>query len=140
MAGTVFSKIAQRVYAKNITTDMSQARDSLSQFVPDVKNGDLNAAKDILADLGVQSNDQGATNIAWGNSSLDNGKLVFTSLQDEEGKMPDLKGMGARDAVYAVERRGLKAKVKGAGKVLSLSLPVGSSYSKGQTVTLTMGL
>ena len=140
MAGTVFSKIAQRVYAKNITTDMSQARDSLSQFVPDVKNGDLNAAKDILADLGVQSNDQGATNIAWGNSSLDNGKLVFTSLQDEEGKMPDLKGMGARDAVYAVERRGLKAKVKGAGKVLSQSLPVGSSYSKGQTVTLTMGL
>ena len=34
----------------------------------------------------------------------------------------------------------MKAKVKGAGKVLSQSLPVGSSYSKGQTVTLTMGL
>ncbi|MBR4366240.1 MAG: PASTA domain-containing protein [Bacteroidaceae bacterium] len=140
MAGTVFSKIAQRVYARNITTDMSQARDSLSQFVPDVKNGDLNAAKDILADLGLQSTDQGATNIAWGNATLDNNKLVFTTSTDEEGKMPDLRGMGARDAVYAVERRGLKAKVKGAGKVLSQSLPVGSSYNKGQTVVLNLGI
>ena len=140
MAGTVFSKIAQRIYAKNITTDMSQARDSLSRFVPDVKNGDLNAAKDVLADLGLQSTDQGATNIAWGSAALDKDNLVFTTLQEEEGKMPDLRGMGARDAVYAVERRGLKAKVKGAGRVLSQSLPVGSSYSKGQTVVLNMGI
>lgn len=140
MAGSVFSKIAQRVYAKNITTDMSNARDSLSCFVPDVKNGNLDAAKDVLADLGVQSTDKGATNIAWGNAAIDNGRLVFSPLEDVENKMPNLKGMGARDAVYAVERRGLKARVKGVGRVTSQSLSAGSTYSKGQTVTINLGI
>ena len=52
--------------------------------------------------------------------------------------MPDLSGMGARDAVYAIERRGLKAVVKGYGKVTQQSLAAGQAVAGGGQVTIQL--
>ena len=61
MAGPVFAKIAARVYSKNVTGDISKVADSLSVFVPDVKNGDIAAAGYVLDELGI--GDANITNI-----------------------------------------------------------------------------
>lgn len=49
--------------------------------------------------------------------------------------VPDVRGMGARDAVYLLENAGVKVKVAGAGKVKSQSIPPGSK-ARGQTVLI----
>lgn len=56
----------------------------------------------------------------------------------EEGRMPDLTGMGARDAVFAAESRGLDVAVRGYGKVARQSLPAGAVITDGQKLTLTL--
>lgn len=47
--------------------------------------------------------------------------------------------MGARDAVFLLEKSGLQVRISGIGKVKSQSLLPGYKHKKGQTITLTMG-
>ena len=56
----------------------------------------------------------------------------------EKGKIPDVQGLGARDAVSLLEQQGLRVKLHGQGKVHSQSLPAGSVAVEGQTITLEL--
>ena len=51
---------------------------------------------------------------------------------------PDVTGMGAKDAVYQLESRGLKVRVQGRGKVKSQSYPAGKAIVKGSECVLVM--
>ncbi|PQJ10974.1 peptidoglycan glycosyltransferase [Flavipsychrobacter stenotrophus] len=52
--------------------------------------------------------------------------------------MPDLKGMGLKDAVYMLETCGLQVQVMGKGKVQSQSIIPGTRINKGQNVILQL--
>ena len=52
--------------------------------------------------------------------------------------VPSVVGMGAKDAVYLLESKGLKVNLVGVGKVKSQSIANGTIIRKGQTITLTM--
>ena len=66
---------------------------------------------------------------------------VRVSESDEEGVvvMPDLTGMGARSAVSALQRGGLKVRVRGVGVVIRQSVQKDVKVKKGATVTLDLG-
>lgn len=53
MAGSVFSKIAERVYAKNLRFDIRSAIDSTTNVIPAVKAGEMNEALRVLNTLDV---------------------------------------------------------------------------------------
>ena len=52
--------------------------------------------------------------------------------------VPDVTGMGARDAVYLLENTGLKVSFRGYGKVMQQSIAPGSKAKKGERIVLTM--
>ena len=56
----------------------------------------------------------------------------------EAGLVPNVKGMGAKNAVYAMERAGLHVNLAGRGTVVAQSIPPGSAVTKGQTVGLQL--
>jgi cell division protein FtsI (penicillin-binding protein 3) len=137
MAGSVFAKIAARVYAKNITTDISLATDTLHPSGPFVKKGSLRDASIVLShlDFDVSANDQKSK---WGKVENNDKKCSFVGEKVESDKMPDLTGMGARDAVFIIERSGMKARVEGMGRVYSQSVAPGSAVVKGKTVVISL--
>ena len=47
------------------------------------------------------------------------------SMDFEEGKMPDVKGMAAMDALYLLENLGVEVELQGKGKVTKQSLQAG---------------
>ena len=53
-------------------------------------------------------------------------------------KIPDVRGMGAIDAVYVLENLGLNVRLEGSGKVKSQSIPPGQKARKGNYITLKM--
>jgi cell division protein FtsI (penicillin-binding protein 3) len=57
----------------------------------------------------------------------------------EAGKMPNLLGMGAKDALYLLERKGIKVELKGLGKVKKQSLNPGAPLRKNQLILLQLG-
>ncbi len=52
--------------------------------------------------------------------------------------MPDVKGMGLKDAVYMLETCGLKVKIQGKGRVQIQSIEPGVRINKGQNITLQL--
>ncbi|MDR2683530.1 MAG: transpeptidase family protein [Dysgonamonadaceae bacterium] len=65
-------------------------------------------------------------------------KKSLDDLKIEAGLVPDVKGMGAKDAVYAMERAGLRVNLAGRGTVVAQSIPPKSAVVKGQTVGLQL--
>lgn len=145
MSGQVFHDIAEGIMAKNIVYHVKDSRDSTSVFIPDVKNGNLIAADYVLSRLGLKTRDgwngsYANGNPIWGvaeNSSKKEVKFVKQTLASK-GYMPDVTGMGARDAVFLLESRGLKVSLHGRGKVKGQSIAAGKTVKKGDKVLLEM--
>ena len=144
MSGQVFHDIAEGIMARNVRYDVSSSRDSLSCFVPEVKSGNILAADYVLSHLGLKTTTEWSGSYAtgnpiWGTAEKETKEVKLSKVpMTPEGIMPDVMGMGARDAVYLLESRGLKVIIKGRGKVYQQSIAYGKPYRRGARVTLEM--
>ena len=137
MAGSVFSKIAERVFAKNLSYELKNAIDSTTVVIPDVKSGDLAETSYVLGKLNVPT--EGKTSkTSWGRVEEDSVGVKLEQQNLKTGIMPNVVGMGVKDAVYLLEKAGLKVNIAGVGKVTRQSIPSGNKYLKGQTVALQL--
>ena len=118
MSGVVFHHIAEGVMAQNLKLSVEDARDSSSVFKPAVKEGNTTAADYVLTDLNIKDKPQ------------------LQQKTESKEMIPDVTGMGARDAVYALEKRGVKAIIRGRGKVKSQSLYAGTEVKQGMKCEL----
>ena len=64
--------------------------------------------------------------------------MLFTGIAFDPTKVPNVKGCGAKDAVYLLESCGLTVRLSGKGKVRSQSIQPGSAVRKGQIIYLTL--
>lgn len=141
MAGSVFSRIAERVYAKDLTLKLEDAIDSTSVVIPTVKDGDLNEAARVLNALDIKSApgaDLGDASETWGKATQEPDAVKLQPHKFAKGLVPNVKGMGAKDAVYLLEQTGLHVRLEGVGHVYQQSLPPGSRAVKGRTITLKL--
>lgn len=142
MAGSVFSEIAERVYAKHLAQDLKEAKDSTSILTPDVKNGNLAATHYVLDEINIQTT--GIEKIdknkpVWGNITHNpNQNIGLNPKEIDSKRVPSVIGMGAKDAVYLLESLGLKVQISGMGKVRSQSIPAGNNLGKGRTIHLRL--
>lgn len=142
MAGSVFSKIAERVYAKNLRFDLSNAIDSTTNVIPPVKAGDLSEASYVLNSLNVpvqgDATAEQKSGSVWGHTQAAPSAVILQSQEMPTKTVPSVIGMGAKDAVYLLEKEGLKVRISGVGRVKRQSIAGGSRVVKGQTILLTM--
>ena len=141
MAGSVFGKIAERVYAKNLHFDLKNAIDSTSNVIPSVKAGIMNETVRVLESLKVPvQKDFKLTDsqIKWGHAQQSHNSGILQTSESKAGLVPNVIGMGVKDAVYLLESKGLRVQIYGIGKVRSQSITGGSRIVKGQTVTLQL--
>lgn len=146
MSGVVFHDIAEGIMAQSLKLEATDARDSLSILIPQVKNGNMLAASYVLDHLGIkqQSNWDGSYlngNPIWGHALESSGKTIALHRVPEVDKntMPDVHGMGAKDAVFLIESRGVKVKLNGRGKVMEQSIGAGQHIKKGMVCSLRLG-
>ena len=119
MSGVVFHRIAEGVMSQHLKLSVEDARDENSSFTPEVKNGDTEAAGYVMSSLGVKGQHP-------------HQEVTAKSV------VPSLIGMGARDAVYQLESRGIKARVRGRGKVKSQSIYSGTAVRQGMVCELIL--
>lgn len=144
MSGVVFHHISEGIMAQDLKLSVADARDSLSVLLPDVKNGNILAADYVLSRLGVKTNENWSGSYAngnpiWGTTSHQNNQVMLTKVENgQAGLIPDVTGMGARDAVYLLESKEVKVRIEGRGKVVSQSLPAGHQIKKGEVCSLKL--
>lgn len=143
-SGAVFHQISEGIMAQSLKLLASDARDSSSVLVPKVKCGNILAADYVLSHLKIRTangwnGSYADGNPIWGKADdTRNGVTLVKGPVLAKWLMPNVIGMGARDAVFLLESRGLKVTIYGRGKVYEQSLSAGSRIKKGQRCTIKL--
>jgi cell division protein FtsI (penicillin-binding protein 3) len=136
VAAPVFRTIADKVYAAYL----EPARDSIPKHdeVPRVKPGLKEDVELFARDLGfkTQIQNMNSDHVAVSNDST---AVVVSGVNDTPGTVPDVVGMGEGDAVYLLEKTGLKVESRGFGRVYRQSPSGGSPVVKGDIISLDLG-
>lgn len=144
MSGVVFHHIAEGIMAQDLKLDVKDARDSTSILVPQVKDGNILAADYVLSTLGIKTNrnwkeNTNYTSPIWGKALINSNCIDLTSHKPQDKRiMPNVIGMGAQDAVYLIESRGVRCKLQGRGHIVKQSIPAGNYIKKGEVCLLTL--
>jgi cell division protein FtsI (penicillin-binding protein 3) len=139
VSGTVFKEISDKIYARYLSNKQFTdpvAADTLQYNYYGMKN-ELNSIFGWLNLPYVDSAEGGY----WRTMSMKNNTAYFNlpaSSTTAKLVIPSVVGMGLKDAVYLLENKGLKVLATGRGRVLNQSLLAGTTFKKGQTVTLLL--
>ena len=138
----VFKKVAEGVMAKNRKTDYKAAIDTtaLRTVPPMMQNGNLVTLSQVLNELQVphRNNYRTSEGLAWG-APAHQGTIMLNNETSSKG-LPSVIGYGLRDAVYRLERMGVKVKVTGMGRVVAQSLPAGTPIKPKMVVKIALSM
>jgi cell division protein FtsI (penicillin-binding protein 3) len=137
VAGPVFREIATKLYAmyvdKKDPSLYAVKKDSAAYYyagyTPDIKN-----VYDILK---VKYADSALTN-NWAMVYATNYQPVVKASTVKKKVMPNVRGMGLKDALYLLENMGVKVTVTGRGKIAAQSIAPGTELVKGVSVVLEL--
>ncbi len=139
VAGPVFREVAEKVYAIHQKYDEELDEEVAEQeSFPDIKSGVTRDVIRVMRSLDVDYEGRRPKTFLTKAEAGEEG-IHLRENPVAEAQVPDVRGMGARDAVFLLESSGLQVRMSGVGKVKRQSLLPGYKYKKGQTITLTMG-
>lgn len=136
-AGPVFKEISEKVFAGQILNGGAEEEEGENEDIPAIKNGQSEDILQLAEALNLE-NVQGSPGSKMASVSVVDSLVVLSEKEIPAGIVPDVRGMGASNAVYLMENAGLKVKVNGFGKVNKQSLKPGAKYRTGQTVYLAL--
>jgi len=79
-----------------------------------------------------------ANSTDWVKTFAEKKRTRIEKIEVTKNVVPDLSGMGAKDAVFILENMGLNVRVQGRGKVVSQNLKPGTFVRKGNSVMINL--
>jgi len=138
LGAPVFREIATKLYAmyveKKNAPDYQIKKDSSAFYYA----GNSNDIKKVYKTLQVAYSDS-VNQSNWSAVYTNNYQPVIKAKNINAALMPDIKGMGLKDAIYLLENMGLKVQSKGKGKVQIQSVLAGTALTKGMMVYVELG-
>jgi cell division protein FtsI (penicillin-binding protein 3) len=138
VAGPVFLEIAKKVYATSIEMHPAlQAGRNAPPEVPFTKDGSKDELNAVLKELDhtVENRNIGAS---WVNTTKLEHSISLEQRELIENLVPNVVGMGLKDALYLLENAGFQVEVNGYGSVKSQSISPGMAVRKGGKISLEM--
>ncbi len=143
VAAPVFKEIATKLYSmyveKKNPSQYAATKDSSGFFYA----GNANDIKNIFKTMNMKYRDSVAQN-NWATvyaSNYPKGSVsqpVIKATTVRQQVMPNVRGMGLKDAIYLLENMGLKVAIRGRGKIAMQSVAPGTALAKGITVILEL--
>ncbi len=137
VAGEVFKEIADKVYARTYAYDHNQQPES-GNSLPYSLHGNRAETLQLFDEFDIPVNDNELTSdwvLTYNTDSVINLKNRFIT---DNNLMPNVKGMGLKDALYLLENRGLKVSVEGFGMVKQQYPKPNKRIRKGEPVKLVL--
>ena len=137
VAGPVFREIADRVFTSDVSMydPLKEQKFTGNLKLPAAKAGEKKATQNVYKAFGIKA--LFAANSEY--VTLDTNKGVANrEVKIVEGTVPDVNGMGLKDALYVLGNSGLKTMVRGSGKVIKQSLEAGTRVAKGYPIVLEL--
>lgn len=140
VSGPVFKELAEKVYATRlgIEDEKGEYEAGCSSFT--------NASMVYFNDFLYYCNKENISfvdnvrNNEWISVEQVGDEVLVNSVELEEKKVPDVKGMNITDAVFVLESMGWKVRFDGYGVVKSQSVKPNTELKKGSVINLTLSV
>ena len=137
VSGTVFTAIANKVYASSLQYHDPVNNGTLAKKkIPVSKDGNRFDLLTSYKALKIPFNS--TTSGKWVNTTATENRIEIKKRSTSADKIPDVRGMTAKDAVYLIENTGMTAKLEGFGTVTKQSMKPGTAVQNGMVVVLTL--
>ena len=142
--GTIQANYIQQLEKYNINFEQGKHSEekilSCDEVIksPGIRN---NAVDRILSRLHVEVITEEQSNTTWVQTrpTEDHKKLYVDSYTPIHGTIPNVKGMGLKDALYVLRSLDIAVKVVGHGVVKKQSIPPDTQIKKGMSITIELG-
>ncbi len=140
VAGSVFGEIADRVFAQSYSNpDVKEVYEiPVTEYQPYAKGGSKDELLRVFDEVGIDVKGQ-ELETKWASTTAREHDIHLKSKSFPKGLVPNVRGMGAKDAVNILENMGLKVVLRGVGRVREQSMTAGQNFRKGSTIYLRMG-
>lgn len=139
----IFKQIADFLMNAEKEHSFADKRDSIHSLAPSIGFTNLLYTNRLLDYFKYQLPEGWAPSslIAsqYGKINIKGNTAQINPVNADDNTMPDITGMGLRDALYLLEKRGLKVIAHGIGRVKRQSIEAGTIYKKGSTIELLLG-
>ena len=139
VSGRVFKDISDRIYGHFIN-DTRYVGNTYHDSTTRTAEGSREDLYNIVQYLGLNKKTEMPTAF-WQRMLLyQNDVRVIENVTADLSKkqVPNVEGMGLKDALYLLENKGLQVQTSGRGKVISQSLVAGTSYRPRQTIAIIL--
>ena len=134
----VFKEVANRLFAINMHNVNSISKQQKVNEVLAVKSM-KGSEFDVLAQkLNILKKAVNTPNWIQNIQTDSTGNFTYSNFINYKNAVPDVNGMGLKDAIYLLEKIGLKVIPVGKGKVVTQSILPGSNFNRGQKITIQL--
>jgi len=140
VAGPVFKEIADKVYSTNFNLHKDDEPDEKvdeKNLIPVSKSGYFAETSLVIDKLDIPMMDKGIKSDWVATSKKDNG-IQLSNRYVQKNQVPNVMGMGAKDAVFLLENLGMSVTMVGKGAVSQQSLTPGSNFSSGDHIVIRL--
>lgn len=135
VAAPVFREIADKVYTKKLYQEVEH--DILAtESLPYIQAGNYKDLTALSDEFNLKQMSFNTGN--WVRSKVQGDTIEWHDNVVPESKVPDVRGMTLRDALYILENQGLRVKTYGRGRVEKQSILPGRVFKKGNTIFLSL--
>ncbi len=138
LAGGTQQRIIQYLYNSEREWYDRVGEGSADYYPTKIKGGAMKQIEEVTYQLSPRAARQSG-NGQWGAASVDSlSRVEVTDIPFSTTTMPNVVGMGLKDALFMLESRGLRVTFSGKGTVRAQSIKADSKISSGTTVNIRL--
>lgn len=138
VAGQVFKEIADKVYSTSIDLQENKLLvQNKFKDAPYSKNGSKKELINVLSELNIDFNENNTVS-RWVVTQKQDTSIRLNNRSVKKRIVPNVKGMGAKDAIFLLENMGLRVVLQGRGAVTNQSLQANTRFNRGDKIILTL--
>ncbi|MFZ5971031.1 MAG: penicillin-binding protein [Bacteroidota bacterium] len=138
VAGPVFKEIADNIYSRDIQLHLAMEKKKVLEpgVFPVIRGGKQDELTMLANELGVSTHS--TTEEEWVKATRSGSAVIWKKNVAGQEMVPDVVGMTFRDALYLLEKSGLRVVYEGKGRVSEQSLPPGTRFGKGARISIKL--
>ena len=137
LAGPVVKRMVDYIYNRGHDWYGRVEDNGPRRYPEQLKGGDIAQIRRVAGQLSPRVDFDRRK--GWGRAAVDSlSRVQISSIAEDRDVMPDVRGMGLKDALFLLESRNLRVRFSGQGAVIRQSIAPGARISPGAAVALTL--
>ncbi len=136
VAAPVFREIADKMFAAQMFTPAYEQHENIVAHLPGFRNAYVEDMKTIYSRFNAVMEENIAA--GFGSAVIRADTVGFAEKGFIENLVPEVVGMGLRDAMYLLENSGLRVRFAGRGTVVRQSIPPGTRVQRGGLIYIEL--